>query len=59
MHRITIMDNMLVKIIEHLPEDSILFMFGDHGMTDGGNHGEYYAYMYIYIYVYMYIYSCL
>jgi predicted AlkP superfamily pyrophosphatase or phosphodiesterase len=53
------MDNMLVKIIEHLPEDSILFMFGDHGMTDGGNHGEYYAYMYIYIYVYMYIYSCL
>jgi predicted AlkP superfamily pyrophosphatase or phosphodiesterase len=39
------MDNMLVKIIEHLPEDSILFMFGDHGMTDGGNHGECYAYI--------------
>ena len=25
--------------MKNLPEDAVLFVFGDHGMTDGGEHG--------------------
>ena len=33
------MDDLLVEVAKALPEDTLLLCFGDHGMTDGGNHG--------------------
>ena len=33
------MDKLLVEVLQALPKDAVLFMFGDHGMTDDGNHG--------------------
>jgi hypothetical protein len=33
-------DALVRRIIEeHLPDDALFLLFGDHGMTDGGNHG--------------------
>jgi phosphatidylinositol glycan class O len=33
------MDNLLKDIISDLPDDTLLLMFGDHGMNDNGDHG--------------------
>ena len=30
----------LIFLLFSLPEDSLFFLFGDHGMTDEGNHGS-------------------
>ena len=32
-------DQLLQKVIDSLPENALLLLFGDHGMTDDGNHG--------------------
>jgi phosphatidylinositol glycan class O len=37
--RLTLMDDTLRRVVAALPEDGILFLFGDHGMTDAGEHG--------------------
>ncbi|KAJ1417688.1 hypothetical protein B484DRAFT_400728, partial [Ochromonadaceae sp. CCMP2298] len=37
--RIALMDTILDRVIAHLPPRSVLFLFGDHGMTDQGEHG--------------------
>jgi phosphatidylinositol glycan class O len=37
--RLTRMDALLLQAVEALPPDGILLMFGDHGMTDQGEHG--------------------
>ena len=37
--RLQRMDVLLKRCISSLPDNSILFMFGDHGMTNEGNHG--------------------
>jgi phosphatidylinositol glycan class O len=37
--RLTLMDDTLQRVVQALPEDGILFLFGDHGMTDAGEHG--------------------
>jgi phosphatidylinositol glycan class O len=37
--RLEIMDQTAKKIIGNLPENSLFLLFGDHGMTDGGEHG--------------------
>lgn len=37
--RLTLMDELLLQTVEALPEDAILLLFGDHGMTDAGEHG--------------------
>ena len=37
--RLTLMDELLLQTVEGLPEDAILLLFGDHGMTDAGEHG--------------------
>lgn len=37
--KLILMDNVLQKVVENLPDDSLLFVFGDHGMTDEGEHG--------------------
>lgn len=37
--RLQKMDSILKKIVENIPDDCLLLMFGDHGMTDDGNHG--------------------
>ena len=34
------LDELLSRVLKNLPEDAVLFMFGDHGMTDEGNHGS-------------------
>ena len=33
------MDRVLRGIVEALPPDTLLLVFGDHGMTADGNHG--------------------
>jgi predicted AlkP superfamily pyrophosphatase or phosphodiesterase len=33
------MDALLLRVIEALPADTLLLLFGDHGMTDAGEHG--------------------
>uniref|UniRef100_A0A0K0DVD3 GPI ethanolamine phosphate transferase 3 n=1 Tax=Strongyloides stercoralis TaxID=6248 RepID=A0A0K0DVD3_STRER len=33
------MDNMLRKVIEQMDNETILFVMGDHGMSNDGNHG--------------------
>eukprot|EP01125_Pyxidicula_operculata_P002515 TRINITY_DN1237_c0_g1_i1.p1 TRINITY_DN1237_c0_g1~~TRINITY_DN1237_c0_g1_i1.p1 ORF type:complete len:909 (-),score=84.20 TRINITY_DN1237_c0_g1_i1:860-3586(-) len=33
------MNEVLKNIVTNLPSDSIMFVFGDHGMTEDGNHG--------------------
>lgn len=37
--RLALMDALLQKVVEALPPDAVLFLFGDHGMTDEGEHG--------------------
>lgn len=37
--RLQTMDRILSDIVDRLPDDSILFLFGDHGMTLDGEHG--------------------
>lgn len=37
--RLNLMDKILHKIVDRLPEDAVLFLFGDHGMTIDGEHG--------------------
>jgi phosphatidylinositol glycan class O len=37
--RLKLMDSLLLRTIEQLPENTLLVFFGDHGMTDGGEHG--------------------
>jgi hypothetical protein len=37
--RVQLMDALLKKVINELPENSLLLFFGDHGMTDEGEHG--------------------
>lgn len=37
--RLQFMDALLPLIIHHLPQDSLLLLMGDHGMTDQGEHG--------------------
>eukprot|EP00981_Chlorochromonas_danica_P009659 scaffold2798_cov160-Ochromonas_danica.AAC.28 len=37
--RLHLMDSILKKVVEKLPDDALLFVFGDHGMTDDGEHG--------------------
>ncbi len=32
-------DSLLLMLVNHLPPDSLLLLFGDHGMTDDGEHG--------------------
>jgi predicted AlkP superfamily pyrophosphatase or phosphodiesterase len=38
--RIQMMDQVLMEVINALPDDAILFLMGDHGMTDAGEHGK-------------------
>ena len=37
--RLLRMDKAVKKVIENLSEDALLLLYGDHGMTDDGNHG--------------------
>jgi len=37
--RVRRMDSLMARVIEALPEDALFLLFGDHGMTDDGNHG--------------------
>jgi phosphatidylinositol glycan class O len=37
--KIDLMDSTILEVVDHLPNDAILFVFGDHGMTDDGEHG--------------------
>lgn len=37
--RLTLMDQLLQEVIAQLPEDTVLLLFGDHGMTEEGEHG--------------------
>ena len=37
--RLLRMDSLAAKVIKTLPDDALFVMFGDHGMTDDGNHG--------------------
>jgi len=34
------MDQVMMEVINALPDDAILFFMGDHGMTDAGEHGK-------------------
>ena len=38
--RIQLMDQVMMEVINALPDDAILFLMGDHGMTDAGEHGK-------------------
>ncbi len=38
--RIQLMDQVMMEVINALPHDAILFLMGDHGMTDAGEHGK-------------------
>ena len=38
--RIQMMDQVMMEVINTLPDDAILFLMGDHGMTDAGEHGK-------------------
>jgi GPI ethanolamine phosphate transferase 3 subunit O len=40
MQRLHLMNNILEKVIEGLPEDALLVLMGDHGMTLEGEHGK-------------------
>jgi hypothetical protein len=37
--RLNRMDRLLSEVAEALPSDALLLVFGDHGMSDDGNHG--------------------
>ena len=37
--RLERMDGLLQRVVELLPDDALLLFFGDHGMTNDGNHG--------------------
>lgn len=37
--RLRRMDELLLLVIQKLPTDALLVVFGDHGMSDDGNHG--------------------
>jgi phosphatidylinositol glycan class O len=37
--RLELMDKTVKKVIENLPDNSLFLLFGDHGMTDDGEHG--------------------
>lgn len=37
--RVALMDKLLLRVIQSLPQNSVLLLFGDHGMTDEGEHG--------------------
>ncbi|XP_070543027.1 GPI ethanolamine phosphate transferase 3-like [Ptychodera flava] len=37
--KLTQMDKVIGNVIDHMPDDSVLFVFGDHGMTTTGDHG--------------------
>ena len=37
--RLRRMDRLLAEVAAALPQDALLLVFGDHGMTDDGNHG--------------------
>jgi phosphatidylinositol glycan class O len=39
-HRLREMDKVLEEIVEKMSNDSLLLMFGDHGMTNEGEHGS-------------------
>jgi len=38
--RITLMDQLMNDVVKALPDDAVLFLMGDHGMTDAGEHGK-------------------
>lgn len=38
--RLELMNNILTKVIESLPNDTLLILMGDHGMTVEGEHGK-------------------
>ena len=38
-HRLKEFDDLILRVIQKLPDDGILFLMGDHGMTDAGEHG--------------------
>ena len=38
--KLILMDELLLRVANALPDDSLLFVFGDHGMTDQGEHGK-------------------
>lgn len=33
------MDEVVARVIENLADDTVLLVFGDHGMTETGDHG--------------------
>jgi len=37
--RLQRMDHVLKKVVDGMDDDTLLLLFGDHGMTDDGNHG--------------------
>lgn len=37
--RLRRMDTIVKRVVEGLPDDALLLLYGDHGMTDDGNHG--------------------
>lgn len=37
--RLRLMDTVLAEVLERLPDDGVLLLFGDHGMTLEGEHG--------------------
>ena len=37
--RLQRMDHVLKKVVDSMDNDTLLLLFGDHGMTDDGNHG--------------------
>lgn len=37
--RLRRMDELLERVVRALPDDALLLLLGDHGMTDDGNHG--------------------
>ncbi|XP_041373818.1 GPI ethanolamine phosphate transferase 3-like [Gigantopelta aegis] len=38
-HKLTQMDDLIRNVTRYLKDDTILFVFGDHGMTNTGDHG--------------------